>query len=58
MGPDFRVLARRGRKDAQKYFLQYKDPMPVSQLVREVAACMQVRLVLIHKLLVILCRHL
>lgn len=42
MGPDFRVLARRGRKEAQKYFLQYKDIVPVSQLVREVASVMQV----------------
>jgi len=41
MGPDFRVLARRGRKEAQKYFLQYKEQVPVSQLVREVANVMQ-----------------
>jgi len=41
MGPDFRVLARRGRKEAQKYFLQYKDIVPVSQLIREVASVMQ-----------------
>jgi len=41
MGPDNRVLLRRGRKEAQKYFMQYKDPIPVSQLVREVAGVMQ-----------------
>ena len=41
MGPDFRVLVRKGRKAAQKYWLQYKDQIPVSQLVREVAAVMQ-----------------
>jgi 20S proteasome subunit alpha 2 len=41
MGPDNRVLLRRGRKAAQKYNLQYKDPIPVSQLVREVAGVMQ-----------------
>jgi 20S proteasome subunit alpha 2 len=41
MGPDFRVLYRKGRKAAQKYFLQYHDPIPVSQLVRETAAIMQ-----------------
>jgi len=41
MGPDFRVLVSNGRKAAQQYFLQYKDPVPVSQLVREVASTMQ-----------------
>jgi len=41
MGPDFRVLTRRGQKEGQKYYLQYKDEIPVSQLVREVASVMQ-----------------
>jgi len=41
MGPDNRVLLRRGRKAAQKYYLQYKDPIPCSQLVREVASVAQ-----------------
>jgi 20S proteasome subunit alpha 2 len=41
MGPDNRVLLRRGRKQAQKYYLEYKDPIPCSQLVREVASVMQ-----------------
>jgi len=41
MGPDFRVLIAEGRKDAQEYFLQYQDPIPVGQLVREVASTMQ-----------------
>jgi len=41
MGPDNRVLLRRGRKEAQRYFMMYKDPIPVSQLVREVASVMQ-----------------
>jgi len=41
MGPDFRVLTRRGRKIAQNYWMTYKDPIPVSQLVREVASVMQ-----------------
>ena len=41
MGPDFRVLTRRGQKEGQKYYLQYKDDIPVSQLVREVASVMQ-----------------
>ena len=39
--PDFRVLTRRGQKEGQKYYLQYKEDMPVSQLVREVASVMQ-----------------
>src|SRR4051812_23874316 len=34
MGPDFRVLTAKGRKSAQKYFLEYKDPIPVSLLAR------------------------
>lgn len=41
MGPDFRVLVRKARKKAQSYFRYYKDDIPVSQLVREVAAIMQ-----------------
>lgn len=41
MGPDFRVLVKKGRKSAQAYYLQYKDPMPVSQFVREVASVAQ-----------------
>jgi len=41
MGPDFRILTRQGRKAAQKYYLQYLDAIPVSQLVREVASTCQ-----------------
>lgn len=41
LGPDFRVLTRNGRKAAQTYYLQYLDPIPCSQLVREVASTMQ-----------------
>lgn len=41
MGPDFRVLVKRGRKTAQAYFLEYKDPQPVSQFVRDVAGVCQ-----------------
>eukprot|EP01006_Ploeotia_vitrea_P011494 TRINITY_DN30601_c0_g1_i1.p1 TRINITY_DN30601_c0_g1~~TRINITY_DN30601_c0_g1_i1.p1 ORF type:complete len:151 (+),score=83.53 TRINITY_DN30601_c0_g1_i1:30-482(+) len=41
MGPDYRVLVRKARKAAQQYFMTYRDPMPVSQLVREVASTMQ-----------------
>lgn len=41
MGPDFRVLVRKARKKAQQYFRFYKDPIPVVQLVQEVANIMQ-----------------
>lgn len=41
MGPDYRVLVRKSRKIAQSYYQLYKETMPVSQLVREVAAVMQ-----------------
>jgi len=41
MGPDSRVLVRKGRKQAQQYFRVYKDPIPVSQIVRELASTMQ-----------------
>ncbi|CAN6684263.1 unnamed protein product [Malus baccata var. baccata] len=41
MGPDFRVLVRKSRKQAEQYHQLYKEPIPVTQLVREVAAVMQ-----------------
>ncbi len=41
MGPDSRVLVRKGRKKAQKYWRTYKEPIPVSQIVRELASVMQ-----------------
>eukprot|EP01027_Heterolobosea_sp_BB2_P005457 GEZU01008344.1.p1 GENE.GEZU01008344.1~~GEZU01008344.1.p1 ORF type:complete len:236 (-),score=61.67 GEZU01008344.1:121-828(-) len=41
MGPDARVLLRKGRKQAQQYFRTYQEPIPVSQLVREMASVMQ-----------------
>jgi len=41
MGPDFRVLTRRGRKIAQSYWQVYKDPIPVGEMVRGVASVMQ-----------------
>lgn len=41
MGPDFRVLCRKGRKAAQQYFRVYREPIPVSMLTRELAAVMQ-----------------
>jgi len=41
MAPDSRVLVKKGRKAAQKYFRTYKDPIPVLELVRELASVMQ-----------------
>lgn len=41
IAPDFRVLVRKGRKAAAKYYQQYHEPIPVSQLVRELASVMQ-----------------
>uniref|UniRef100_A0A0D6R6A7 Proteasome subunit alpha type n=1 Tax=Araucaria cunninghamii TaxID=56994 RepID=A0A0D6R6A7_ARACU len=41
MGPDSRVLVRKSRKQAQQYHKLYKEPIPVTQLVRETAAVMQ-----------------
>ena len=41
MGPDFRVLVRKGRKAAQQYFRVYREVIPVGVLVRELAAVMQ-----------------
>jgi len=41
MGPDFRVLVRKGRKSAQTYYRVYRETIPVSMLVRELAAVMQ-----------------
>ncbi|MQL74325.1 hypothetical protein Taro_006672 [Colocasia esculenta] len=41
MGPDFRVLVRKSRKQAQQYYKLYKESIPVTQLVRETATVMQ-----------------
>lgn len=41
MGPDSRVLVRKSRKQAQQYYKLYKEPIPVTQLVRETATVMQ-----------------
>mmetsp|Transcript_33838 Transcript_33838/g.79200 ORF Transcript_33838/g.79200 Transcript_33838/m.79200 type:complete len:236 (-) Transcript_33838:93-800(-) len=41
IGPDFRVLCRKGRKAAQSYFRVYRELIPISQLVRELASVMQ-----------------
>ena len=41
IGPDSRVLVRSGRKAAERYFLQYREPMPTAQMVKELATLMQ-----------------
>ena len=41
MGPDYRVLCRKGRKAAQAYYRIYREVIPVTMLVRELAAVMQ-----------------
>lgn len=41
MPPDYRVILKRARKAAQKYFSTYNDEMPVRQLASEIAAVMQ-----------------
>lgn len=41
MGPDYRLLVRKARKIAQKYFLVHDEPIPTPQLVQRVAYIMQ-----------------
>ncbi|CAM9698268.1 unnamed protein product [Ascophyllum nodosum] len=41
LGPDYRVLARRSRKQAQSYYNIYREIQPVAQLVRDTAGVMQ-----------------
>ncbi|EGG14600.1 proteasome subunit alpha type 2 [Cavenderia fasciculata] len=41
MGPDSRVLIKKARKEAEKYFKLYREKIPVLQLVREMASIMQ-----------------
>lgn len=41
MGPDSRVLLRKGRKAGQAYQLQHQESIPVAQMVRELASIMQ-----------------
>jgi len=41
MGPDSRLLVRKGRKAAQEYFRKYHDPIPTETMVKELAAVMQ-----------------
>lgn len=41
VGPDYRVLVRKARKSSQSYYLTYREPKPVSQLVKATASVMQ-----------------
>lgn len=41
MGPDSRVLIRKGRKKAQTYFRTYHDHITTLGLVKELASVMQ-----------------
>ena len=41
LSADFRVLTAKGRKEVQKYWLMYKDQIPVSQFVQRTAGVAQ-----------------
>lgn len=41
LGPDYRLLVKEARRIAQNYYLYYKEPIPVAQLVQRVATLMQ-----------------
>merc|ERR1712137_586886 len=41
LNPDSRVLVHKGRKLAQKYYRTYKEEIPVSQIVKQIADVMQ-----------------
>ena len=41
MGPDSRVLLRKGRKAGQQYWLQHAENAPVAVMVKELASIMQ-----------------
>mmetsp|Transcript_23523 Transcript_23523/g.72369 ORF Transcript_23523/g.72369 Transcript_23523/m.72369 type:complete len:240 (-) Transcript_23523:241-960(-) len=41
VGPDYRVLVKKARKQAQQYFLTYGEQKPVRGLVQDLAAVMQ-----------------
>ena len=38
VGPDYRVLVKKARKQAQAYFLQYRALKPVKALVQDTAS--------------------
>ncbi|KAJ5066057.1 proteasome endopeptidase complex [Anaeramoeba ignava] len=41
VGPDFRLILRKARRQAELYKLRYHEPIPVSQCAREIANIMQ-----------------
>jgi len=41
IGPDYRVLVRKARKNAQSYFRTYRETQPVGQLTKYAASVMQ-----------------
>ncbi|KAJ1460459.1 nucleophile aminohydrolase [Pelagophyceae sp. CCMP2097] len=41
IGPDYRVLVKRARKEAQGYFLTYNELKPIRAVVQDTAAVMQ-----------------
>ncbi|VDM36635.1 unnamed protein product [Toxocara canis] len=41
MGPDYRILVKKGRKIAMQYELMYGEEIPTTQLVTKLAAVMQ-----------------
>lgn len=41
LNPDSRVLVTKGRKQAQQYLRTYHEPIPVSQIVKQLATVMQ-----------------
>lgn len=41
MASDYRVLLRKARKSAQRYYLTYREQQPVNQLVKDSASVMQ-----------------
>jgi len=41
MGPDYRLLVRKARKEAAQYQLKYEEEIPTALLVQEVASVMQ-----------------
>merc|ERR1712168_761147 len=41
MGPDYRLMVRMARKQAQQYYLTYQEQIPTAQLVQRVASVMQ-----------------
>jgi 20S proteasome, alpha and beta subunits len=41
LGPDYRVLLQKARKENQKYWLKYMEPIYVNSLCRETAQIVQ-----------------